>query len=108
MTFDWRVIGAFCISYLKNYAQAYALITSRLLVAIFASNFPEAMVGAIAMKHGRQSGKNIFFIWAGAAVILTLTVMVGGLVKRLEGNTLAVVLSFATALGFVLSFALAY
>ena len=113
--------------------QLHASLT--LLVAIFASNFPEAMVGAIAMKHGGQSGKNIFFIWTGAAVILTLTVMVGGLVKGLEGNTLAIVLSFAggavlasladtlmpeafergrplnsfaTALGFVLSFALAY
>ncbi|MDX1693185.1 MAG: hypothetical protein R3208_05435 [Ketobacteraceae bacterium] len=113
--------------------QLHASLT--LLVAIFASNFPEALVGAIAMRKGGQSGKAIFFIWTGAAAILTLTVVIGSLAKGLEGNTLAFVLSFAggavlasladtlmpeafergrplnsfaTALGFVLSFSLAF
>lgn len=105
-----------------------------LLMAIFASNLPESLVGAMAMRKGGQRPLSVILIWSGAAVILTLTVLFGSLATGLEAGALAFALSFAggavlasladtlmpeafergrplnsfaTALGFVVSFALA-
>lgn len=108
--------------------------TLTLLVAIFASNFPEALVGAIAMRNGGQSRLAIVLIWFATAVILTSMVVIGRLAGNLPPNWHALMMSFAggaviasladtlmpeafergrplnsfaTAAGFVLSFALA-
>lgn len=109
-------------------------VSLTLLVAIFASNFPEALVGAIAMRNGGQRKSSIIFIWTGAALLLTLMVVVGNFAVALSDLQLAFILSFAggaviasladtlmpeafergrpfnafaTAAGFVVSFALA-
>ena len=105
-----------------------------LLVAIFASNFPESLVGAVAMRHGGQKPASVVLIWTGAATALTLMVMLGSLADALSPHQLACLLyfaggaviasladtlmpeafergrpfnAFATAAGFVVSFALA-
>lgn len=105
-----------------------------LLMAIFASNLPESLVGAMAMRKGGQRPLSVILIWSAAAVILTLTVLFGSLATGLEAGALAFALSFAggavlasladtlmpeafergrplnsfaTAVGFVVSFALA-
>jgi zinc transporter, ZIP family len=105
-----------------------------LLVAIFASNLPESLVGANAMRDGGRSAGYAVGIWAGAAVVLAAAVVVGELVATsVEGATISLLLglaggavlasladtlmpeafehgrpwnAFATAAGFVLSFAL--
>ncbi len=104
-----------------------------LLVAIFASNFPEALVGAVAMRRGGLARRHVAGIWTGSALVLSLMVVVGRAAGELPGHWLAFMMSFAggavlasladtlmpeafergrpwnsfaTAAGFVLSFAL--
>lgn len=111
--------------------QGHASLT--LLVAIFASNFPEALVGAAVMRNAGQDKYRIIIIWFSAALALTFMVMVGKVVGQLPPAWLGVMLafaggavlasladtimpeafergnplnSFATVLGFLLSFAL--
>jgi len=67
-----------------------------LLFAIFASNFPEAMVGAVAMRDADRSARFAIGIWSVAAVLLTIAVVVG--FAALDGVD-------ETALGFALAFA---
>jgi ZIP family zinc transporter len=106
-----------------------------LLVAIFASNFPEAMVGAVAMREQGRSVGYAVGLWGATAVLLTLAVVVGrqtlataepealafplafagGAVLASLADTLMPeafergrpVSAFATAAGFFVSFALA-
>jgi ZIP family zinc transporter len=106
-----------------------------LLVAIFASNFPESLVGAIAMRDEGRSPRYAIGIWAVAAVVLAAAVVVGrAAAEAIGGDAISVLLalaggavlasladtlmpeafehgkpwnSFATTAGFVLSFALA-
>jgi zinc transporter, ZIP family len=106
-----------------------------LLVAIFVSNLPESLVGAVAMRSGGQSRRFVIVIWTITAVILTAAVVLGeGLASSLSAGALAFALSFAggavlasladtlmpeafehgrplnafsTALGFLLAFVLA-
>lgn len=106
-----------------------------LLVAIFASNLPESLVGANAMRDGGRSARYAIGIWAGAAVVLAAAVVVGKAVAAaVQDATISLLLglaggavlasladtlmpeafehgrpwnAFATAAGFVLSFALA-
>ena len=67
-----------------------------LLVAIFASNLPEALGGAVSMRdQGRTRGFAIV-VWTATAVILTAAVVVGN--AALSGaseKSLSVLLSFA-------------
>lgn len=112
--------------------QTQASLT--LLVAIFTSNFPEALVGASAMRRGGQPRRQVVLIWTGAAFILTLMVVIGQIAGNLSRPWLALMMAFAggavlasladtlmpeafergrplnafaTVAGFVLSFALA-
>lgn len=48
-----------------------------LLVAVFASNFPEALAGAISMQDQGRSRKSIVALWAGATVLLAGAVFLG-------------------------------
>ena len=67
-----------------------------LLVAIFASNFPEGLGGAAKMRDNGRSPKAIVAIWCGATVLLALAVVIGRLV--FSGSTpeqLALPLAFA-------------
>jgi ZIP family zinc transporter len=119
-------------------ASADAGITAgslALLFAIFASNFPEAMVGAIAMRSADRSPRFAIGVWSVAALLLTIAVVVGyGALNGVDETTLGFALAFAggavlasladtlmpeafergrpasalaTALGFLISFVLA-
>jgi len=67
-----------------------------LLVAIFVSNFPESLVGAVAMRSGRRSRRFVIGIWTAAAVLLSVAVVVGRVVAdAMSPGTLAFALSFA-------------
>jgi ZIP family zinc transporter len=67
-----------------------------LLVAIFVSNFPESLVGAVAMRSGRRSRRFVIGIWTVAAVLLSVAVVVGRVVAdAMSPGTLAFALSFA-------------
>jgi ZIP family zinc transporter len=67
-----------------------------LLVAIFASNLPEALVGAVAMRQEKRSAREVIGIWLACAVLLTIAVVFGrALGGALSEGVLAVALGFA-------------
>lgn len=67
-----------------------------LLVAIFASNFPEALSGTTDMKSQGWSGSFAVCVWAVAAALLTVAVVLGNtLFAGLSDATLAFVRAFA-------------
>jgi len=64
----------------ENLAMGVALIESggaALLVAIFASNLPEAIVGSEKMRQAGLSRGRVLVIWSVTAVVLALAVVVG-------------------------------
>lgn len=70
--------------------------TLALLVAIFTSNFPEALVGAVAMRAANRSVGFAVGVWSATAVLLTVAVVVGyGALAGLAEASLAFPLSFA-------------
>jgi ZIP family zinc transporter len=70
--------------------------TIALLVAIFTSNFPEALVGAIAMRAAGRSASFAVVVWSAAAVLLAAAVVFGYAIFSGVGNsTLAFALAFA-------------
>jgi ZIP family zinc transporter len=105
-----------------------------LLVAIFASNLPEALSGTVDMKAQGWSGTFAVGVWAVAAVLLTVAVVAGNTVFASAGSTMLAgvrafaggavlasladelmpdayrnggpVVAFATAAGFLLAFLL--
>jgi ZIP family zinc transporter len=63
----------------ENLAMGVALLEGSavtLLVAIFASNLPEAVVGAEKMQ-GERSDREIVLIWTATAFLLALAVVIG-------------------------------
>lgn len=48
-----------------------------LLVAVFASNFPEALAGARHMKERDRSSRFVIGVWSAAAILLALAVFAG-------------------------------
>ena len=67
-----------------------------LLVAIFVSNLPESLVGAVAMRAGGRTRQFVVVIWAVTAVILTAAVVLGErLADSMSPGVLAFALSFA-------------
>lgn len=64
-----------------------------LLVAIFASNLPEALVSAIAMRAAGRSRRFVISIWGIAALVLTAVVVAG----RVAGDVPVGWLSFLMA-----------
>ncbi len=67
-----------------------------LLVAIFASNFPESLVGAQAMREEGRSAGFAIGIWLIAAVLLALAVVGGrAAVAGLSEEVLSVLLAYA-------------
>jgi ZIP family zinc transporter len=89
----------------ENLAMGVALLEGSaltLLVAIFASNLPEAIVGAEKMREER-SDREVVLIWSATAVLLAVAVVVG--YAALEGvseSALSWPLGFAA--GAVLAF----
>lgn len=83
----------------ENLAMGVSLIEGNslaLLVAIFVSNFPEALVGAEKMKEAGVSDRRTFLIWAAAAGLLVAAVIFGYVALDRVGNeTLSIPLAFA-------------
>jgi zinc transporter, ZIP family len=82
----------------ENLAMGVALLEGSalsLLVAIFASNLPEAIVGAQKMReeHGRE---DVVLIWSATAVLLAAAVVVGyGALEGVGDDSLSWPLGFA-------------
>ena len=67
-----------------------------LLAAIFASNLPEALVGSASMQAQGRSSRFVIGTWAGAAVLLALAVVVGaGPLSAADPTTISLPLAFA-------------
>jgi ZIP family zinc transporter len=83
----------------ENLAMGIGLIESgsaTLLVAIFVSNFPEAVVGAEKMRRAGIEAKSILLIWTVTAIVLAIPVVVGyGALEGLSDEGLAWPLGFA-------------
>jgi ZIP family zinc transporter len=67
-----------------------------LLVGIFTANFPEALVGAVAMRSQGRSVRATVLLWLATAVLLVPAVPIGSqLLSGADPSTLAFPLSFA-------------
>ena len=67
-----------------------------LLVAIFASNFPESLVGAVAMRAAGRSAGFAIGVWSATAVVLAAAVVFGySIFSGLNETSLAFALAFA-------------
>lgn len=100
----------------ENMALGVSLLqgvgTLTLLVAVFASNLPESLGGAVGMRDGGRSRRFIISVWTITAVLLAASAVLGNTVLSGVGEgPLAVLLAFAgglvafaTVAGFFLSF----
>ena len=83
----------------ENLAMGVALVESggaTLLVAIFASNLPEAIVGAEKMREAGFGRWRILATWSATAVLLAVAVVVGyAALEDVDHATLAWPLGFA-------------
>jgi ZIP family zinc transporter len=67
-----------------------------LLLAIFASNLPESLVGAMEMRHGGRSARFAIALWLIAAILLALAVLLGrAALSDASDETVAFLLAFA-------------
>jgi ZIP family zinc transporter len=67
-----------------------------LLAGIFAANFPEALVGAVAMRSQGRSVRSTFGMWLATALLLIPAVVIGRVaLAGAEPSTLAFPLAFA-------------
>ncbi len=51
--------------------------SAALLLAVFVSNFPEALAGAVTMREQGRSRRRVLALWAGATVLLAAAVLAG-------------------------------
>ena len=83
----------------ENLALGVSLVETAslsLLVAIFFSNLPESLVGAVAMRHSGQRPGTVLLTWTVCAVLLAAAVVLGrGAASGLSEEVLAVALAFA-------------
>ena len=83
----------------ENLALGVSLVDDAslaLLVAIFASNLPEALVGAVAMRAGGQHIRSVIGTWVICAVLLAIAVVAGrAFAEPMSDATLSVALGFA-------------
>lgn len=67
-----------------------------LLVAIFVSNFPEGLGGAVEMREAGRSRARVLTIWGTATVALAAAVVIGhALFSSADSSSLALPLGFA-------------
>ncbi|MDP8955431.1 MAG: zinc permease [Actinomycetota bacterium] len=66
-----------------------------LLLAIFASNFPEAVVGSAAMESAGRSARFAVGVWALTAVVLLAAVVAGRVLFSPDPQTVSIPLAFA-------------
>jgi ZIP family zinc transporter len=70
--------------------------TLRLLVAIFLSNLPESLGGAVGMRQQGRSRRFAIGVWSVTAILLAIAVVLGNVALSGAGErALAVMLSFA-------------
>jgi ZIP family zinc transporter len=83
----------------ENLALGVSLVDDAslaLLVAIFFSNLPESLVGAVAMRAGGQHMQSVVTTWALCALLLAIAVVAGrALAEPMSDATLSVALGFA-------------
>lgn len=83
----------------ENLAMGVSLIGSAspaLLVAIFASNLPEALVGAQKMREAGLSPRRTLLVWVATSVVLAVAVVAGyAALDGVSRSTLAWPLGFA-------------
>ncbi len=83
----------------ENTALGVSLTTAgsiALLVAVFASNFPEALSGAISMRDKGRSARSVVALWGGATLLLAAAVIAGRLAfTGASPEALAIPLGFA-------------
>jgi ZIP family zinc transporter len=96
----WALLAAVTLDGVpENLALGVSLVEGAsvsLLVAIFASNLPEALVGAVAMRDEDRSSRMVLGTWLACAVLLAAAVVLGrGLAGGLDDSVLAVALGFA-------------
>ncbi len=73
-----------------------ARTSAPLLVAIVASNLPEALVGAIAMRSAGRSAGFVIGVWTATAVVLTAAVVIGyGALSGAPDSAIGFALAFA-------------
>lgn len=66
-----------------------------LLLAIFASNFPEALVGAAAMRASGRTARFAVGIWVVAGIVLAAAVVAGHVLFPEDPETVSIPLAFA-------------
>ena len=96
----WALLAAVTLDGVpENLALGVSLVEGAsltLLVAIFASNLPEALVGAQAMRGEGRGRRIVIGTWVACAALLTLAVVFGrGVAGGLDDEVLAVALGFA-------------
>ena len=96
----WALLAAVTLDGVpENLALGVSLVehaSLTLLVAIFASNLPESLVGAVAMRDEGRSRRFAVTTWAGAAVLLAIAVVLGRLLAGgLDEQLIAIALAFA-------------
>jgi len=96
----WALLAAVTLDGVpENLALGVSLVEGAsisLLVAIFASNLPESLVGAVAMRNEDRSFGAVVGVWLACAVLLALAVVAGrALAGPLDNSVLALTLGFA-------------
>jgi ZIP family zinc transporter len=96
----WALLAAVTLDGVpENLALGVSLVEGAsltLLVAIFFSNLPESLVGAVAMREERRPPREVLGIWVLCAALLMVAVVAGrALAGPLGDNVLAVALAFA-------------
>ena len=96
----WALLAAVTLDGVpENLALGVSLVEGAsvtLLVAIFFSNLPESLVGAVAMRNEGRSASAVIVIWSSCALLLTVGVVAGRLLAGALGDpVLSVALGFA-------------
>jgi len=96
----WALLAAVTLDGVpENLALGVSLVDDAslaLLVAIFVSNLPESLVGAVAMRGAGQQVRTVVGTWLVCAALLAVAVVAGrALAEPLSDEVLAVALGFA-------------
>ncbi len=96
----WALLAAVTLDGVpENLALGVSLVEGAsitLLIAIFFSNLPESLVGAVAMRQEGRAPRTVLATWLACAVLLALAVVVGRAVAGGLGDpVLALALGFA-------------
>jgi len=96
----WALLAAVTLDGVpENIALGVSLVEEAsytLLLAIFVSNLPESLVGAVAMRDEGRPPRDAIVVWVVCAIVLALAVVAGrALFAGADEGVLAVCLAFA-------------